>query len=95
MLCTDLELDVFSFNCPFCFGRIRAFTNFVMFFFAGIKNSGLELQNKDQFFDTIKVQCNGHRADILQRAEEKEINFRHHDDGCVSTLCIRKGYQEV
>ncbi|XP_030852697.1 glycine dehydrogenase (decarboxylating), mitochondrial isoform X2 [Strongylocentrotus purpuratus] len=49
----------------------------------GIKNSGLELQNKDQFFDTIKVQCNGHRADILQRAEEMEINFRHHDDGCV------------
>lgn len=68
---------------------------FVMFFCAGIKNSGLELQNKDQFFDTIKVQCNGHRADILQRAEEKEINFRHHDDGCVSTSCIRKGYQEV
>ncbi|XP_071489808.1 glycine dehydrogenase (decarboxylating), mitochondrial-like [Diadema antillarum] len=49
----------------------------------GIKNRGLELVNQDQFFDTLKVQCNGQRVGILQRAAEKEINFRVFDDGCI------------
>ncbi|XP_054764125.2 glycine dehydrogenase (decarboxylating), mitochondrial-like [Lytechinus pictus] len=49
----------------------------------GIQNCGIELKNNGQFFDTIKVQCNGQKASILKRAEEKQINFRIYDDGCV------------
>ena len=51
-----------------------------------MKRTSHTVETGDFFFDTLKIRCAGEKNEILLRAAEKRINFRHYDDGAVSII---------
>lgn len=49
---------------------------------AGVKRAGHRLHS-DMFFDTLKITCSVAAKDILERAAQRQINFRVYSEGVV------------
>ena len=50
---------------------------------SGLKRAGHRLHS-DLFFDTLKVDCSLAAKDILERANQRQINLRAFSEGVVS-----------
>ncbi|XP_071799392.1 glycine dehydrogenase (decarboxylating), mitochondrial-like [Asterias amurensis] len=49
----------------------------------GLKRTSHTVETGEFFFDTLKIRCAGDKNEILLKAAEKRINFRHFDDGAI------------
>lgn len=57
--------------------------SFLALFLLGLKRAGHKLQH-DLFFDTLKIQCGCGVQEVLDRANQRQINLRIYSDGTVS-----------
>lgn len=61
----------------------------------GLKVLGLK-QTNENFFDTLHIECGESAGDIKSLAENKMMNFRYFDDGCIGiSLSELTGYEDV
>lgn len=54
-----------------------------MIFVLGLKRAGHQLHD-EMFFDTLKIHCGCPVKEVLDRAAQRQINFRLYSDGSVS-----------